>query len=63
MFRIVERHGSAVRSKADGVEEYLASCLRFRNLGELALDVLGEVIASTSVDDFIAAYERSRGRP
>ena len=38
------------------------SCLRFRTLDDLALDVLGEAIARTSVDDFIAAYERSRGR-
>ena len=36
------------------------SCLRFRKLDDLALDVLGEAIARTSVDDFIAAYERSR---
>ncbi len=37
------------------------SCLRFKRLDDLALDVLGEAIARTSVDDFIAAYERSRG--
>ena len=37
------------------------SCLRFRKLDDLALDVLGKAIARTSVDDFIAAYERSRG--
>jgi hypothetical protein len=36
------------------------SCLRFRKLDDLALDVLGEAIARTSVDDFVAAYERSR---
>jgi Domain of unknown function (DU1801) len=37
------------------------SCVRFRRLGDLALDVVGEAIARTSVDDFIAGYERSRG--
>src|SRR5688500_1059225 len=37
------------------------SCVRFRRLEDLALDVVGEAIARTSVDDFIAAYERSRG--
>ena len=37
------------------------SSLRFRKLDDLALDVLGEAIARTSVEDFIAAYERSRG--
>lgn len=36
------------------------SCLRFRRLDDLALDVLGEAIGRTSVEDFIAAYERSR---
>ena len=38
------------------------SCLRFRKLDDLALDLVGEVIASPSVDDLIAAYERSRVR-
>lgn len=37
------------------------SCLRFRRLDDLALDVLGDAIARTSVEDFIAVYERSRG--
>ncbi|MGH3043200.1 MAG: DUF1801 domain-containing protein [Gaiellaceae bacterium] len=37
------------------------SCVRFRRLDDLALGVVGEAIARTSVDDFIAAYERSRG--
>lgn len=37
------------------------SCVRFKRLDDLALDVVGEAIARTSVDDFIAAYERSRG--
>jgi uncharacterized protein DUF1801 len=37
------------------------SCVRFRRLDDLALDVVGEAIARTSVDDVIAAYERSRG--
>jgi len=36
------------------------SCLRFRKVDDLALDLLGEAIARTSVDDFIAIYERSR---
>ena len=39
------------------------SCLRFRSLDDLALDVLGEAIARTSVDEFLATYERSRPRP
>ena len=37
------------------------SCVRFRRLHDLALDVIAEAIARTSVDDFIAAYERGRG--
>ena len=37
------------------------SCVRFRRLDDLAIDVVGEAIARTSVDDFIHAYERNRG--
>jgi hypothetical protein len=37
------------------------SCVRFRGLDDLALDVVGEAIARMSVDEFIAVYERSRG--
>jgi Domain of unknown function (DU1801) len=36
------------------------SCLRFRRLDDLALDVVGGAIARTSVDELIAQYERSR---
>jgi hypothetical protein len=39
------------------------SCVRFRRLDDLPLDVVGEAIARTSVDAFIAAYERSRRLP
>jgi hypothetical protein len=36
------------------------SCVRFRRLDDLPLELVGETIARTSLDDFIAAYERSR---
>jgi hypothetical protein len=36
------------------------SCVRFRRLDDVALDAIGETIAATTVDGFIAAYERSR---
>ena len=39
------------------------SCLRFRRLDDLALDVVGEAIARTSVDAFLTAYERARPKP
>jgi Domain of unknown function (DU1801) len=35
------------------------SCLRFQRLDDLALDVIGEVIARTPVEEFLADYERS----
>jgi hypothetical protein len=38
------------------------SCLRFTRLEDLSLDLIGAVIERTSVDDFIAIYERSRER-
>jgi hypothetical protein len=36
------------------------SCVRFRRLEDVPLDVVGEAIARTSVDSFVALYERSR---
>jgi len=34
--------------------------VRFRRLEDLPLDLIGEVIASTSVDEHIAHYEAAR---
>jgi hypothetical protein len=56
--RLRERWAAAGKKLAMG-----KSCLRFRSLDDLALDVVGEVIAHTSVDDLVAAYERARARP
>jgi hypothetical protein len=42
------------------------SCIRFRRLEDLALDVIGDVVASTPVERFIArgeAARRRRGNP
>lgn len=36
------------------------SCVRFTAADDLALDLIGQVIAGTSVADFIEMYERSR---
>jgi len=36
------------------------SCLRFKSVDDLPLDAIGQLIAGTSVDDFIAQYEASR---
>lgn len=36
------------------------SCLRFTSLDDLPLDVIGRVIASTTVEAYLARYERSR---
>jgi hypothetical protein len=38
------------------------SCVRFKSLDDLPLPVIGQAIARTSVDDFIAFYERTRGK-
>lgn len=38
------------------------SCLRFRRLEDVALDVVGETIAGVTVDGYVAVYEASRGR-
>lgn len=51
------------------VEEYRASgkkldmgksCVRFKRLDDLPLDLVGRAIARTPVDDFIRLYEKSR---
>ena len=36
------------------------SCVRFRTLDDLPLDLVAEVIAGTSVDEYLAAYAASR---
>ena len=36
------------------------SCVRFRRVDDVALDVLGEAVARTSVDEFLRRYEASR---
>jgi hypothetical protein len=38
------------------------SCLRFRTAEDLPLDAIGELIAATSVEQHIAAYESARAR-
>ena len=38
------------------------SCVRFKKLEDLPLDVVGAAIASVPVKDFIAQYEKTRGR-
>jgi hypothetical protein len=35
-------------------------CVRFRSLDDLPLDTVADIIASTPVDAYVAAYERSR---
>jgi hypothetical protein len=36
------------------------SCLRFRKLEDLPLEVIGQVVARTSPEEFIARYETNR---
>ena len=37
------------------------SCVRFKRLDDLPLDVIGEVIAKTPMEQYIAFYEEARG--
>jgi hypothetical protein len=37
------------------------SCVRFKRLDDLPLDVLGEAIGKIEVDEFVARYEATRG--
>ena len=36
------------------------ACVRFRTVDDLALDVIGEMIAKVPVDAYVAAYHQSR---
>lgn len=38
------------------------SCVRFRRLDDLPVELIGEAVSKTSVDDFIAQYERARAK-
>lgn len=49
------------RYKASGKKLDMGkSCVRFKHADDLPLDLIGEAIARTSVDDFIATYETVR---
>jgi hypothetical protein len=37
------------------------SCVRFRRIDDLPLDVIGETIARADLDTFVAYYEQARG--
>lgn len=39
------------------------SCVRFRRLEDLPLDVIGETIARADLDSFIGSYEQVKGSP
>jgi hypothetical protein len=39
------------------------SCVRFKSLETLALDIVGQVVAKVSVDEFLAAHEAGRPAP
>ena len=38
------------------------SCMRFKKLQDLPLDVIGQAVAGTTPEDFIASYEAARQR-
>jgi hypothetical protein len=38
------------------------SCVRFRTIDDLPLDLIGETIAATTAERFIAIYEAARAR-
>jgi hypothetical protein len=39
------------------------SCVHFKKVDDLPLDLIGRTIASVSVDEYIALYERAHGKP
>ena len=60
------QQGSWFRSRWESTGKPLdmgKSCVRFRRLEDVPLEVVGEAIARTSVDELVALYERSRDDP
>jgi hypothetical protein len=56
-------YGSSIRAAFEKAGKKLnlgKSCLRFRKLDDLPLDVIGDVIAATTPAELIARYEASR---
>jgi hypothetical protein len=39
-----------------------ASCVRFRKLEDLPLDVIGNAVAAVDVDGYITRYEKARSK-
>ena len=48
------------RSPSRRMVDLGTSCVRFRALTDLDLDLIGEVVGSMTVDEFIASYRRSK---
>lgn len=57
----LERWFRAAYAKSGKKLDMGRSCVRFKKAGELALDVVGEAIARTSVKDYIERYVAARG--
>jgi hypothetical protein len=55
-----ERRFRAAYKKSGKKLDMGRSCIRFRNVDDLALDVIGDAVAGTSVREAIASYERAR---
>lgn len=52
------------RFKASGKKLNMGkSCVRFKKVDDLPMDLIAETIASTSVDDYIRSYEAARKKP
>ena len=52
------------RFKASGKKLDMGkSCVRFKKLDDLPMELIAETIASTSVDDYIRSYEAARAKP
>jgi len=67
---LMAAYGNSAQAKrlADGFKRHGKkldkgkSCLRFTSLDDIALDVVGEVIASTPMEKYVDVYKASRAR-
>jgi hypothetical protein len=59
--KTLEKWFKAAFAKAGKKLDMGKSCVRFKKLDDLPLDVIGETIGKVSVDDLIAKYEAVKG--
>ncbi len=61
--RKMERWFKAAAAKAGKKLDMGKSCVRFKSVDDLPLEVIAEAVRRLGVDEFIATYEKNKGGP